>query len=464
RVFITNQRVGGNLSNTTQNALLGADVRLQANLYPEGLTGGSFSWTITGPYQLASGSTNTNVLNVRWTEPGTYNVRVNYLRNGVTITSSIDISVTLPTLTRYTATQGSDLIFARGICSNPFISYKLGCRPPDSIGIEFSATVQSPSTFVSDPAQSGIKYVQAVSGFRKRIRRGNEECYTRRNGESDVASGWQLDFSDPYEPNTRRFSEGNSLTLTTSDYPVVGLEDVFVKDDAHYVDDRFEMYVYYFAGPNPSAPICPTCQRPIGRLIWNWGGQVVFDSSFSPPYRRVFTLAEPTARTGTAIGLGDSTVPYQGRGRVQDLEYRQCPGGPSPITNQIDNTRYFVRQQYVDILHREPDEGGWDAWTSVITRCGFDRACIQSKRIVTARGFLESPENTSGNPLLANPGSPEYNREYARLCYTSFLLRQPDQGGWDAWTNYLNSHPGDYDTVVHGFIYSIEYRARFGPT
>ncbi|HLL16979.1 MAG TPA: DUF4214 domain-containing protein [Pyrinomonadaceae bacterium] len=64
--------------------------------------------------------------------------------------------------------------------------------------------------------------------------------------------------------------------------------------------------------------------------------------------------------------------------------------------------------------------------------------------------------------MLAEPGSPTYNREYVRLCYVSFLLRQPDADGWDAWTNYLNSHPGDYNTIVNGFIYSVEYRARFG--
>ena len=165
-------------------------------------------------------------------------------------------------------------------------------------------------------------------------------------------------------------------------------------------------------------------------------------------------------RTGEA---SNATVPYQGRGKVQDLQWLPCPGGPPPISNQIDWTRYFVRQQYLDILHREPDEGGWNAWTSVITRCGFDTNCIHSNRIVTARGFLESPENFANDPNLVNPGSHEYNREYVRLCYTSFLQRNPDAGGWDAWTNYIDANPGQYDTLVGGFIDSIEYRSRFGP-
>jgi Domain of unknown function (DUF1929)/Calx-beta domain len=38
--------------------------------------------------------------------------------------------------------------------------------------------------------------------------------------------------------------------------------------------------------------------------------------------------------------------------------------------NPIDNTRFFVRQLYVDLLSREPDPAGWNGWTTRIDQCG----------------------------------------------------------------------------------------------
>jgi hypothetical protein len=38
--------------------------------------------------------------------------------------------------------------------------------------------------------------------------------------------------------------------------------------------------------------------------------------------------------------------------------------------NPIDNTRFFVRQLYVDLLSREPDPTGWNGWTTRIDQCG----------------------------------------------------------------------------------------------
>jgi hypothetical protein len=47
--------------------------------------------------------------------------------------------------------------------------------------------------------------------------------------------------------------------------------------------------------------------------------------------------------------------------------------------------------------------------------------------------------------------------------YYGYLRRVPDAGGFNDWVNYLNAHPGDFRTMVNGFMNSIEYRLRFGP-
>jgi Calx-beta domain/Concanavalin A-like lectin/glucanases superfamily/Viral BACON domain/FG-GAP-like repeat len=47
--------------------------------------------------------------------------------------------------------------------------------------------------------------------------------------------------------------------------------------------------------------------------------------------------------------------------------------------------------------------------------------------------------------------------------YYGYLRRTPDTAGFNAWVNYLNTHPADFRTMVNGFMNSIEYRLRFGP-
>lgn len=61
------------------------------------------------------------------------------------------------------------------------------------------------------------------------------------------------------------------------------------------------------------------------------------------------------------------------------------PGNP-------DNTNYFVHQQYVDFLAREPDAGGFDFWANQIASCGASQPCVDVKRINTSAAFYLSIE------------------------------------------------------------------------
>jgi hypothetical protein len=57
--------------------------------------------------------------------------------------------------------------------------------------------------------------------------------------------------------------------------------------------------------------------------------------------------------------------------------------------NPIDDAQFFVRQQYLDFLNREPDADGMAFWTDQITSCGGDPQCVEVKRInVSAAYFL----------------------------------------------------------------------------
>jgi hypothetical protein len=60
--------------------------------------------------------------------------------------------------------------------------------------------------------------------------------------------------------------------------------------------------------------------------------------------------------------------------------------------NPLDSADYFVRQQYVDFLGREPDESGFNFWSNQIRSCGTDTTCVEAKRINTSAAFFLSIE------------------------------------------------------------------------
>jgi hypothetical protein len=64
--------------------------------------------------------------------------------------------------------------------------------------------------------------------------------------------------------------------------------------------------------------------------------------------------------------------------------------GTFPNTNPLDNAdqRFFVRQQFLDFLSREPDQGGFDFWVGQITQCGSDTICIRNRRIDVSNAFF----------------------------------------------------------------------------
>jgi Domain of unknown function (DUF4214) len=456
-VTITNPRIGSIPPQSTQAALLGADIVLGSSVTP---TGGSYSWTFTGPFSISGGSTSSSSVTIRSTDVGTITAKLAYTANGVQVAPQFTINVVIPTLQSFTGQQGSALVSPPGTCgfTDTFWRFKLGCVPSIP-GLHFTTTVHAPN-FISDPTQSGIKYVQAVSAYRKQVKGGNLLCSTRRSSPTDVASGWQLDTEDPYvftEYPVRRFSEGNDLTMLTVDFPNQALTFIAPWEhvDALEIDDRFQMYVVYFTFD----PRFPSISRVLGKLDWNFGGLVVFDRPGSHQIRSNYVT--PRNITGEAT---TSMVTMQGN--VRDNNMLPCPGASPITTNRIDATRYFVRQHYLDFLAREPDLDGWNWWTSEITECAFDLNCIHTERIHIGHAFFLVANSVLQDPDLANPpGTPgfnaaTYNRAFVRHCYLNYLRREPDPEGWDHWTNELNSY-GNYWHIIDAFQLAPQYRERF---
>jgi Tol biopolymer transport system component len=483
-VKITSGRVNGSLNGTAQNALLGGDVALNASPLPGAFAGGTYSWTCTpAPCPIVTPN-NSSSVTLRTSElssvVGNYAVTVTYTKSGLQTSSLLTINSVLPTLASFTGQEIADTITQgpqpglSNPCGDvfPFWLYRLGCGAHE--GMAFDATAHTPSTFISDPSKSGIKYVHAISSYRKKVQGGNLLCNTIRSDPANVASGWQLDDADPYVFKfypVHYFSEGNDLSMHSQDSPDLKLTLILDNEmaDAVYVDDQFEMYVVYFTG-NPATP---TLQRPLGKLPWNWGGLVVFDEPGQHRIRSTLTIAGP--KTGVPT---NSMVLMNGR--VQDNPWHACAGAPSPTNNLIDGSRVFVRFHYKDFLGRDPDGDpnepfdfqntdlpGWKWWTSQITQCAFDLNCIHTRRVNDGLAFFLSGEFVRTDPDLANPpGSPNfnpavYNHAFVKWCYFKYLHRDPagDPDGWDFWTNDLNGN-GSYSHMIDAFISCADYRGR----
>ncbi|HMF56371.1 MAG TPA: DUF4214 domain-containing protein [Pyrinomonadaceae bacterium] len=69
-------------------------------------------------------------------------------------------------------------------------------------------------------------------------------------------------------------------------------------------------------------------------------------------------------------------------------------GAPLPvvIANPLDTSEYFVRQQYLDFLGREPDQSGLDFWSQKLRACGANADCIHRESVSVSAAFFMSDE------------------------------------------------------------------------
>jgi hypothetical protein len=101
----------------------------------------------------------------------------------------------------------------------------------------------------------------------------------------------------------------------------------------------------------------------------------------------VLAQAPPTLRIVTEVPNLPSELFY-GNIKVKPLRLR--PGTNTPIT--INDTDFFVHQQYVDFLSRLAEPAGFSFWQNEITSCGANPVCIDVKRVNVSAAFFLSIE------------------------------------------------------------------------
>ncbi|MFN2532130.1 MAG: TIGR03118 family protein [Pyrinomonadaceae bacterium] len=87
--------------------------------------------------------------------------------------------------------------------------------------------------------------------------------------------------------------------------------------------------------------------------------------------------------TGTGVGLGSPNIAV-----ITILDNDVV----APTANPVDDATFFVRQQYLDFLNREPDAAGLAFWVNEIASCGSNTQCIESKRVNVSAAFFLSIE------------------------------------------------------------------------
>lgn len=133
----------------------------------------------------------------------------------------------------------------------------------------------------------------------------------------------------------------------------------------------------------------------------------------------------------------------------------------TPTANPIDEARFFVRQQYLDFLSRQPDAGGWDYWTNLINGtpgnnpapCATnDAACLDNRRIsVSAAFFIEQEFQDTGSfvyrfykgTLSRRPNYAEFVPDRSRIVGGANLeaSKQAFANAWTQRAEFLQKYP-----------------------
>lgn len=125
---------------------------------------------------------------------------------------------------------------------------------------------------------------------------------------------------------------------------------------------------------------------------------------------------------------------------------------PSCSPSQTMATDQYIRDFYQAALNRQPTSAELQSWGDLLRQNYYQgQAQLRQATGYMGRQIFKSTEYQNRNRT---------DREFVYDLYKSYLQRDPDQGGWDAWTNAV---PGNgRDNVRLGFEYSQEFSNKVG--
>lgn len=133
------------------------------------------------------------------------------------------------------------------------------------------------------------------------------------------------------------------------------------------------------------------------------------------------TLGNPTGATLGALNSATLTI----------ADNDTTPSAANPI----DDSRFFVRQQYLDFLSREPEQAGVDAWLAVLNRCGGDAQCLDTQRIEVSSSFFRSEEFQNKGYFVYRFYRASFGRQPTYMEFIRDLQRVNGQTGEEVVAN-----------------------------
>jgi hypothetical protein len=129
--------------------------------------------------------------------------------------------------------------------------------------------------------------------------------------------------------------------------------------------------------------------------------------------------------------------------------------------NDIDDSAFFVEQQYRDFLSREPDDAGLNFWRDQITQCGAGASCVEGQRNNTSGAFFLSTEFQETGFLLhrlTKATTGQVPRRNAFLVDMQALARGVIVGQ-PGWQMRLSQNKA---ALIESWVTRPEFVSRFG--
>jgi photosystem II stability/assembly factor-like uncharacterized protein len=150
------------------------------------------------------------------------------------------------------------------------------------------------------------------------------------------------------------------------------------------------------ATSNISGKIVDQSGQPVAgvvmRLSGGNGDTVISDSSGNYRFRNVETNGFYTVTPELAnYHFSPANRSFSLVGDKTDAVFTAEPDATA-TANAIDSNEFFVRQQYLDFLGREPDRDGLAFWAGKLNACNADAACLRNTRIDVSAAFFQSQE------------------------------------------------------------------------
>jgi hypothetical protein len=162
-----------------------------------------------------------------------------------------------------------------------------------------------------------------------------------------------------------------------------------------------------------------------------------------------------------AVTASSTVVVTNAQGQtVLSGAFNSAPTATSGRGNDIDDSNFFVEQQYHDFLDREPDDSGLAFWKGEIERCGGDDACVQRARVNTSGAFFLSIEFQETGYMLYR-FQKETTGEMPRRNDFLVWMQKAAQGlvvGQDGWQQKLEENK---QHVAEDWANRPDFHARF---